>query len=324
MLKRVSIILLLLLAISPALQAQDDSCEESSDEITADNVAAMVAAEMEHINRTYLQIDDADTSINYLEFEEDGLYVEFADGLIFFGVDADSDTFTGEAYILYGTYTDDGFVEEAYYEGSISAEGAGCDFRLAGDMVSDSDGSSVSIDTRLNTILFGAGTSQIEVEGDIAYITGDLGTRTYQQITDLIAEYPEVNTLELVNVPGSVNDEINIHTGRLVREAGLNTYVPANGLIASGGVDLFIAGVERFVEEGAQIGVHSWCCEDDMTAIELPRDHPAHQNQKDYHSAMLGDRGIDFYFYTLEAAAFDDIYYMQIDEIKEWELAEVR
>lgn len=48
-------------------------------------------------------------------------------------------------------------------------------------------------------------------------------------------------------VDGSVDDESNLVAYKMVREAGLNTYLPSDGDIASGGVDFFIAGIERTV-----------------------------------------------------------------------------
>ena len=69
-------------------------------------------------------------------------------------------------------------------------------------------------------------------------------------------------------IRGSLDDKINMHTGRLIREHGFTTKVLSDSRIASGGVDLFCAGEKRIIEQGAEIGVHSWCCagEDDLPA----------------------------------------------------------
>ena len=116
---------------------------------------------------------------------------------------------------------------------------------------------------------------------------------------------------------GSVNDEINVHTARLIREAGLTTWLPANGDISSGGVDMFAAGAERVFESGGYVGVHSWGAPGtDVVAAELPRDDPAHRSQLEYFSEMLGDTdGPEFYFYTLNAAPFEAIHRMTPEEI---------
>ncbi len=172
-----------------------------------------------------------------------------------------------------------------------------------------------------NEAITGAGTSILEIKGKEAYLSGDLGTITYAQIKGLIKNHKEVKTLVLTKISGSVNDEVNMHTGRLVRESGLNTKVLATSDIASGGVDLFTAGNVRIVEKGAKIGVHSWCCVNEKGASKIPKDHPAHKYQLEYFKMTLGLKGESFYFYTLNASDFEDVHYMSDNEIKNWEIA---
>ena len=165
----------------------------------------------------------------------------------------------------------------------------------------------------------GGGTSTMEVKGNEIHINGDLGTRSYYQLRKILREHPQVKTAVLGNISGSVNDAVNMHTGRILREAGLNTKVLKDSEIASGGVDLFCAGVERIVEKGAKLGIHSWCCVGNLTAVDIPKAHPAHQYQIEYFTMCLGEKmGPDFYFHTLEAAPFDDVHWMSEEEMKEW------
>ncbi len=85
---------------------------------------------------------------------------------------------------------------------------------------------------------------------------------------------------------------------------------------------LFCSGVERIVEKGAKIGVHSWCCVNDLSAEELPKEHPAHQDKLNYFTQMMGELiGPKFYFYTLESASFDNIHWMSDSEIQQWKVA---
>lgn len=194
------------------------------------------------------------------------------------------------------------------------------DYHVSGTLEHDETSTPFSYTT--NEALEGAGTSKLEIKGNEAFLSGDLGTITFHQIERMIAEHPEVKTLVLTQISGSINDQINVHTGRLVRKAGLTTKVLANSEIASGAVDLFCAGKERIVEKGARIGIHSWCCLNDLTAIELPKDHPAHQDQIQYFTIMMGpENGPAFYFKTLEAAEFDDIYWMTDQEIIDWKVS---
>ena len=99
---------------------------------------------------------------------------------------------------------------------------------------------------------------------------------------------------------------------------GFNTHVPADGEIASGGVDFFLSGVERTVDTGALLGVHSWAAGDGTTGADVPRDDPQHQLYLDYYAEM----GIpaEFYWFTLEAAPAEDIHPMTEAEIEKYGL----
>ncbi len=168
----------------------------------------------------------------------------------------------------------------------------------------------------LDINLIGGGSSVVETKDHYALISGTLGTSTYVQLRDIMANEPNVDTLVLTHVDGSENDEINVHTARLIRDAGWTTWVAANGDISSGGVDMFAAGVERYLEPGAFVGVHSWAGDDGSVGSDFPEDHPAHRSQLEYFRAMLGDEaGPEFYFYTLEASPAASIHRMSAQEI---------
>lgn len=165
----------------------------------------------------------------------------------------------------------------------------------------------------------GVGSSTFEIVGTDAIVRGDLGSRTFEQVEVLIKNHPEVDTLVLQDISGSVNDAVNVETARLVRNAGLNTHVPADGQIFSGGVDLFAAGVERTVDPGAVVGVHSWCCgPDGKSADEFPEDSPVHAVHLAYSTEMLGEEGgRAYYFFTIQAAPFDGMHEMTMEELSE-------
>lgn len=171
-----------------------------------------------------------------------------------------------------------------------------------------------------NEAIMGAGNSKIEIKRNEAYLSGTLGTITYHQIKNIIDNHKNVKTIVLTQVDGSINDAVNMHTGRILREAGLHTKVLADSNIASGGVDLFCAGNKRTIIKGAKLGVHSWAGEN-IRADELPKDHPAHQYQIAYFTQMLGAKnGPDFYFYTLTSAPPETVHYMSDTELKDWKL----
>jgi len=195
------------------------------------------------------------------------------------------------------------------------------EFDIKGKLV-NTNKDTITFDFISNEAILGAGNSKLEIKGDEAYLSGDLGTITYIQIKDLIKNHPKVKTIVMTKISGSLNDAVNMHTGRILREHGFTTKVLSTSDIASGGVDLFCAGKKRIVEKGAKIGIHSWCCVNDVTAQKIPKDHPAHRYQIEYFTMALGPiLGPEFYFHTLKAANFNGIHYMSDNEIKKWNIA---
>jgi len=156
----------------------------------------------------------------------------------------------------------------------------------------------------------------VEVSSDALIATGVVDSSTPEVLGMAIKENPSVKILVLQSVPGSADDLSNLAVARDVREAGLTTVIRSDGMIASGGTDLFLAGVQRVVEPGACIGVHSWA-EGGLFTItsgrEFSRDAPEHQKYLDYYREMQIDE--DFYRFTLDAADFDDIYWMSASEL---------
>ena len=148
--------------------------------------------------------------------------------------------------------------------------------------------------------------------------TGEIDADTLGLFEDIVAENPNAETLVLQYVGGSVDDEANVEFARVVREMGLNTQVPSGGLVASGGTDLFLAGVDRLLEDGACVGVHSWAAED-YTATDIPRSDPEHSRYLDYYEDV-GTMAA-FYWFTVQAAPADGMHWMTADEAKRFRLS---
>ena len=168
----------------------------------------------------------------------------------------------------------------------------------------------------------GTGNSTITVNGNVAEINGTLGSLAYNQILDLNRDERNVHTLLLNIIPGSINDEVNEETGRLIREAGYTTWVKSTSIVESGGVDLFVAGKKRIVESGAILGVHSWCCgENGEDAFEIPANDDQHTRPKQYIIDMLGEPyGTNFYYFAINAAPASGIHNLTDAEIEQYRL----
>ena len=98
----------------------------------------------------------------------------------------------------------------------------------------------------------------IEIENKLAIMVGTLDASTPALVAGVIAANPLVDTFVLKAIPGTLNTAVSLNAGRAIRAAGLNTIVPSGGAVASGGTDLFLAGVVRIVEAGGRVGVHEW------------------------------------------------------------------
>lgn len=155
-----------------------------------------------------------------------------------------------------------------------------------------------------------------EIKGDTAHMEGVITAALPAAVLRLLFEHPEVTTIEMQIVPGSLDDEANLRAALYIRRQGLGTRLNANSSIASGGTDFFLAGVTRSVEKGAKIGVHSWG--GPLTATEVPRDDPIHQGYLDYYEAV----GIPeaFYWFTLESAPAEDMHMMTEEEIDRYKV----
>ena len=166
-------------------------------------------------------------------------------------------------------------------------------------------------------IIIGCMPLRFDVEGTTAVMTGDLRSNATSRFERLFEEYPDLEWIELLDCPGSLDDDAVAEAGRLVREEGINTRVPSDGEIYSGAVDLFIAGVEREYVEGGVVGVHSWS-DGIVEGTDLEMDAPVHRLYLEYYN----DMGIpeDFYWFTLEAAPYDGIHEMTREEMLQYGL----
>mmetsp|Transcript_21000 Transcript_21000/g.22444 ORF Transcript_21000/g.22444 Transcript_21000/m.22444 type:complete len:449 (-) Transcript_21000:60-1406(-) len=132
-------------------------------------------------------------------------------------------------------------------------------------------------------------------QGRYAVVAGVIAANFPYRVRDLYLNHPEVDTLILVNVPGSADDEKLVVGAELVHSFGYQTCVPSVGLVSSGGTDLFTAGGKRFATPGAKIGIHSW--EGDKAGSDYPKDHQYHFMYLQFYKQICIPE--DFYWETL-------------------------
>jgi len=160
-------------------------------------------------------------------------------------------------------------------------------------------------------------TTEFRVEDNKLHMPGLINSYTQEQLKDIFGEHPEIDTIVLGQMPGSIDDGANLEEAAWVAARGVNTYLPREGSIASGAPNFFLVGKSRVVEEGAVVSVHSWAYWRGITAQDLPRDDSAHELYIGFYESIGWTRAQaeDFYFFTIEKAPAEYMYVMTPQEM---------
>ena len=124
------------------------------------------------------------------------------------------------------------------------------------------------------------------VIGDRVELVGETDAMSPSWFARVLADNPGLARLEMIECPGTLDDRANLELGRMIRKAGLATHVPAHGSVRSGAVELFLAGIERSMEPGAEFAVHSWRDEYGREADDFSLDDPENRVYLDYYADM--------------------------------------
>lgn len=159
-------------------------------------------------------------------------------------------------------------------------------------------------------------------DANTAIMNGVIGSNTPKHWDNFIVANPDINKMIMKDCPGSEDDEANLQAARKVRQQGIAIHLSADAEIASGAVDLYLAGTTRTRESGSKIGVHSWADGGSNEATDFPIGHANHQPYIDYYIEM-GFSQVDaeaFYYFTINAAKAADIHWMTDEEIGQYKL----
>lgn len=150
---------------------------------------------------------------------------------------------------------------------------------------------------------------------------GGVDTRAVDDFNKLLEQYPKVDTLNIKNCPGSLDDDANLKLSKKMHDKGIKTHLMDNGEIASGGVDLFLAGVERTRGSNTKIGVHAWSG-DTGKASDYPVGAPEHLLYVNYYMSIgfTQKQAEDFYYFTVNSAGPEDVHWMTEDEIRKYNM----
>lgn len=133
-----------------------------------------------------------------------------------------------------------------------------------------------------------------------AALMGTTDSESPAQFQALLRDHPGIEVLEFVEAPGTRNDIANLALGRMIRAANIATHVPENGSVRSGAVELFLAGAERKVDDGAEFAVHSWVDTYGREPGDFAADSPENRLYLDYYEemGMSAERAMEFYAMT--------------------------
>lgn len=131
-------------------------------------------------------------------------------------------------------------------------------------------------------------------------LLGETDASTPGYFRAMMRDFPGLEQLDMVECPGTQDDRANLKVGRMIREAGLVTHVPAIGSVRSGAVELFLAGVERDIAQGAEFAVHSWMDPYGREAADFSMDAPENRQYLDYYRemGMTTEQARAFYDFT--------------------------
>ncbi|WP_298913541.1 hypothetical protein [uncultured Algimonas sp.] len=155
------------------------------------------------------------------------------------------------------------------------------------------------------------------VEDTIAYAYGGTDHHSFADVRRQLDENPQLETIVLKHVPGTTHLGENTRIAQMIRARGLNTHLESTSFIASGGVDLFLAGRERTMECGARLGVHSWQNQHGESPRTLGHD-PIQDRMERFHASL--DVDPDFYAFARDAAPHSTLYFLSRDDLERFGL----
>jgi hypothetical protein len=154
------------------------------------------------------------------------------------------------------------------------------------------------------------------VDATRAELNGSIESETPAQFRAMLRAFPGIRQIDMVDCPGTGDDEANLSLARMVRKAGIATYVPSGGSVRSGGVELFLAGAKRSAAPEAEFAVHSWLDEDGMEPDDFAENDPVNREYVDYYRemGMAPDKAKAFYALT-NSVPHDDALYLKPRDI---------
>lgn len=157
------------------------------------------------------------------------------------------------------------------------------------------------------------------IDATRAALVGITDERTPGQFAAMLRAYPALATLEMIECPGTFDDIANLELGRMIRHAGIVTHVPREGSVRSGAVELFLAGTDRVIDDGARFAVHAWEDDSGRQAGDYALSAPENRKYLAYYRemGMSGEQAEAFYAMT-NSVRFEDVRWLSAADMRRW------
>jgi hypothetical protein len=149
-----------------------------------------------------------------------------------------------------------------------------------------------------------------------AELVGIIEPGAASQFRQMLKAFPAISQIDMIDCPGTTDDAENFAIARMIRKAGIATFVPDGGSVRSGGVELFLSGAHRHADPNAEFAVHSWQDEDGREADDVSANDPLNLEYINYYREMGMDAAKAKAFYALtNSVPFDSALYLKASDI---------
>ncbi len=154
------------------------------------------------------------------------------------------------------------------------------------------------------------------VSPDRVELNGSIESDTPAQFSAMLRAFPGIRQIDMVDCPGTGDDEANLALARMVRKARIATFVPKGGSVRSGGVELFLAGAKRSAAPDAEFAVHSWLDEDGLEPDDYAESDPVNREYVDYYREMgMSDDNAKAFYAMTNSVPHNDALYLKARDL---------
>ena len=136
---------------------------------------------------------------------------------------------------------------------------------------------------------------------------------------EMLRMHPGIEVLSLIDAPGTDDDRANMRVGRMIRAAGIATHVPRGGSVRSGAVELFLAGADWRIDDGAEFAVHSWIDGQGRQPQDFALNAGPNRMYLDYYREMgMGASEAQAFYAMTNSVGFRDAKWLNAQDMRGW------